>query len=194
MNLLPNGSPRRAALPTLFPVDASLFAPAMSALTASPFHPATGQLLPVYRTAYLFGDLAPASMAAVTEYLRTKPDEATAVQPLWEALQAAGEIPAAIRLPWVAAEAAPVALVPDAAQGAVAAAAPGGARRWRLPGLRLFGLIGGLGLVAITTYGLSLVQQQQQADQAGPVFQRTEYQMEATSVMPARAYAAGDAR
>lgn len=39
-------------------------------LTASPFHPTTGDLLPVYRDAYLRGDLSRQNMAAVDAYLQ----------------------------------------------------------------------------------------------------------------------------
>ena len=39
-------------------------------LTATPFDPRTGELLPVYRDAYLRGDLARASAQAVEAYLR----------------------------------------------------------------------------------------------------------------------------
>lgn len=39
-------------------------------LTASPFNPATGTLLPVYRDAYLRGDLSSANIAAVDQYLK----------------------------------------------------------------------------------------------------------------------------
>ncbi|PJJ53236.1 carboxypeptidase-like regulatory domain-containing protein [Hymenobacter chitinivorans] len=40
-------------------------------LTASPFNPQTGELLPVYRDAYLRGDLAHAHTRAVDAYLKT---------------------------------------------------------------------------------------------------------------------------
>ncbi|AYA38141.1 hypothetical protein D3Y59_14495 [Hymenobacter oligotrophus] len=39
-------------------------------LTASPFHPQTGELLPVYRDAYLRGDLSRQHTAAVDAYLK----------------------------------------------------------------------------------------------------------------------------
>lgn len=39
-------------------------------LTASPFHPQTGELLPVYRDAYLRADLSPANTRAVDAYLK----------------------------------------------------------------------------------------------------------------------------
>lgn len=40
-------------------------------LTASPFHPTTGDLLPVYRDAYLRGDLSRQHTAAVDAYLKS---------------------------------------------------------------------------------------------------------------------------
>ncbi|UPL49293.1 carboxypeptidase-like regulatory domain-containing protein [Hymenobacter sublimis] len=39
-------------------------------LTSSPFHPETGELLPVYRDAYLRGDLSSENIAAVDKYLK----------------------------------------------------------------------------------------------------------------------------
>ncbi|GAA4389025.1 carboxypeptidase-like regulatory domain-containing protein [Hymenobacter koreensis] len=41
-------------------------------LTASPFDPATGRLLPVYRDAYLRGDLSDANTRAVDAYLKAR--------------------------------------------------------------------------------------------------------------------------
>jgi hypothetical protein len=46
-------------------------------LTASPFDPTTGELLPVYRDAYLRGDLARTQAKAVDEYLRRNTQEGT---------------------------------------------------------------------------------------------------------------------
>ncbi len=143
----------------------------MAALTASPFHPATGTLMPVYLEAYLIGDLAPESMLAVTEYLRTKPNEAELARERWLALQASGELPPSDTLPWAAPAGKPAIVVPVATRST----------RWRLPSLRMFGLMTGFALVGLTAYGLDLVKQQQQADKAGPVFQRTEQQMENAS-------------
>ncbi|WP_200799927.1 carboxypeptidase-like regulatory domain-containing protein [Hymenobacter daecheongensis] len=40
-------------------------------MTASPFDPASGNLLPVYRDAYLRGDLSRQNIAAVDQYLKT---------------------------------------------------------------------------------------------------------------------------
>ncbi|HEX8425594.1 carboxypeptidase-like regulatory domain-containing protein [Hymenobacter sp.] len=39
-------------------------------LTASPFNPATGELVPAYRDAYLRGDLSSANIKAVDDYLK----------------------------------------------------------------------------------------------------------------------------
>ncbi|WP_324674756.1 carboxypeptidase-like regulatory domain-containing protein [Hymenobacter sp. GOD-10R] len=46
-------------------------------LTASPFDPTTGELLPVYRDAYLRGDLARTQTKAVDEYLRRNSQQGT---------------------------------------------------------------------------------------------------------------------
>lgn len=46
-------------------------------LTASPFDPTTGELLPVYRDAYLRGDLGRAQAQAVDSYLKRNSDSAT---------------------------------------------------------------------------------------------------------------------
>ena len=46
-------------------------------LTASPFDPTTGELLPVYRDAYLRGDLSRAQTKAVDEYLRRNSQQGT---------------------------------------------------------------------------------------------------------------------
>ncbi len=42
-------------------------------ITAAPFHPQTGDLLPAYRDAYLRGDLSDARAAEVDAYLRRRP-------------------------------------------------------------------------------------------------------------------------
>lgn len=60
-------------------------------LTASPFDPQTGELLPVYQDAYLHGDLSKASARAVEEYLRRDADQAHGTLTRWQQLQAAEE-------------------------------------------------------------------------------------------------------
>lgn len=60
-------------------------------LTASPFDPQTGDLLPVYQDAYLRGDLSKASARAVEEYLRRDADQAHGTLTRWQQLQAAQE-------------------------------------------------------------------------------------------------------
>ncbi|GAB2772839.1 hypothetical protein HNQ93_000824 [Hymenobacter luteus] len=60
-------------------------------LTASPFNPQTGELLPVYQDAYLRGDLSKASARAVEEYLRRDDDQAHGTLTRWQQLQAAEE-------------------------------------------------------------------------------------------------------
>jgi hypothetical protein len=57
-------------------------------LTATPFDPTTGELLPVYRDAYLRGDLARSSAQAVEDYLRRDTGEAHSVVTRWHHLQA----------------------------------------------------------------------------------------------------------
>ncbi len=57
-------------------------------LTATPFDPTTGELLPVYRDAYLRGDLARSSAQAVEDYLRRDAGEAHSVVVRWHHLQA----------------------------------------------------------------------------------------------------------
>lgn len=146
----------------------------MSALTASPFHPLTGFLLPVYREAYLVGDLAPEPAEAVTQYLRQQPAEAELATARWQEMQASGEIAGAAAPPWEAPK-------------KTVAPSPAGIRRFRLPKLRLFALLGGLALTGATGYGLNLAHQQEQADAAGPVAQRTEHLMEDTSIRKAEA-------
>lgn len=56
-------------------------------LTASPFDPQTGELLPVYRDAYLRGDLSPASARAVEQYLRRDADQAHDTLTRWHQIQ-----------------------------------------------------------------------------------------------------------
>lgn len=56
-------------------------------LTASPFDPQTGELLPVYRDAYLRGDLSPASARAVEAYLRRDADQAHDTLTRWHQIQ-----------------------------------------------------------------------------------------------------------
>lgn len=55
-------------------------------LTASPFDPQTGELLPVYRDAYLNGDLSRASAQAVENYLRRDADQAHDTLNRWQQL------------------------------------------------------------------------------------------------------------
>lgn len=57
-------------------------------LTATPFDATTGELLPVYRDAYLRGDLARSSAQAVEDYLRRDANEAYSVVTRWHNLQA----------------------------------------------------------------------------------------------------------
>ena len=52
-------------------------------LTATPFNPQTGELLPVYRDAYLRGDLARSSASAVEEYLRKDASQAHTTVTRW---------------------------------------------------------------------------------------------------------------
>lgn len=47
-------------------------------ITATPFHPQTGELLPVYRDAYLRGDLSDERTEEVDDYLRRRPAMGTA--------------------------------------------------------------------------------------------------------------------
>lgn len=56
-------------------------------LTAIPFDAQTGELLPVYRDAYLRGDLARLSAQAVENYLRHDTGEAHSVVTRWHQLQ-----------------------------------------------------------------------------------------------------------
>ncbi len=57
-------------------------------LTATPFDPQTGELLPVYRDAYLRGDLARASARAVEAYLHRDAGQAHTTVTRWHQLQA----------------------------------------------------------------------------------------------------------
>ncbi len=52
-------------------------------LTATPFDPQTGELLPVYRDAYLRGDLARSSARAVEAYLRNDTAQAHSTVTRW---------------------------------------------------------------------------------------------------------------
>lgn len=52
-------------------------------LTATPFDPQTGDLLPVYRDAYLHGDLSATSARAVETYLRGDASEAHSTVTRW---------------------------------------------------------------------------------------------------------------
>ncbi|MCC3156545.1 carboxypeptidase-like regulatory domain-containing protein [Hymenobacter sp. 15J16-1T3B] len=63
-------------------------------LTASPFDPQTGELLPVYRDAYLRGDLSPASARAVEAYLRRDADQAHDTLTRWHQIQPEAEVAA----------------------------------------------------------------------------------------------------
>ena len=56
-------------------------------LTATPFNPETGDLLPVYRDAYLRGDLARSSAQAVESYLRQDATQAHHTVTRWHELQ-----------------------------------------------------------------------------------------------------------
>ncbi|AHJ99471.1 carboxypeptidase-like regulatory domain-containing protein [Hymenobacter swuensis] len=60
-------------------------------LTASPFNPTTGELLPVYRDAYLRGDLSKASAQAVEAYLHRDADKAHETLSRWQHLRDADE-------------------------------------------------------------------------------------------------------
>jgi hypothetical protein len=57
-------------------------------LTATPFDPQTGELLPVYRDAYLRGDLARTSAQAVEAYLHRDAGQAHTTVTRWHELQA----------------------------------------------------------------------------------------------------------
>ncbi|UOG75249.1 carboxypeptidase-like regulatory domain-containing protein [Hymenobacter tibetensis] len=69
-------------------------------LTASPFNPESGELLPVYRDAYLNGDLSRESAKAVEQYLGRDADLAHETLNRWQDLQATE--PSAVVAPtWV---------------------------------------------------------------------------------------------
>jgi hypothetical protein len=63
-------------------------------LTATPFDPQTGELLPVYRDAYLRGDLARTSAQAVEAYLHRDAGQAHSTVTRWHQLQTEEVAPA----------------------------------------------------------------------------------------------------
>ncbi|WP_022825200.1 carboxypeptidase-like regulatory domain-containing protein [Hymenobacter norwichensis] len=63
-------------------------------LTASPFDPQTGELLPVYRDAYLNGDLSRSSAQAVEKYLGRDADQAHDTLNRWQELHTAEAVAA----------------------------------------------------------------------------------------------------
>lgn len=63
-------------------------------LTATPFDPQTGELLPVYRDAYLRGDLARASARAVEAYLHRDAGQAHSTVTRWHQLHTEEAAPA----------------------------------------------------------------------------------------------------
>jgi hypothetical protein len=69
-------------------------------LTATPFDPQTGALLPVYRDAYLRGDLARSSARAVEDYLRKDATQAHTTVTRWHEM-ATQEAEAAAPTTWV---------------------------------------------------------------------------------------------
>ncbi|MBD2767546.1 carboxypeptidase-like regulatory domain-containing protein [Hymenobacter sp. BT664] len=69
-------------------------------LTATPFDPQTGELLPVYRDAYLRGDLARSSARAVEEYLRSDASEAHSTVTRWHEMSTE-EVDAVAPTTWV---------------------------------------------------------------------------------------------
>ena len=69
-------------------------------LTATPFDPQTGELLPVYRDAYLRGDLARSSARAVEDYLRKDATQAHTTVSRWHEM-ATLEAEAAAPTTWV---------------------------------------------------------------------------------------------
>ncbi|MBF9141783.1 carboxypeptidase-like regulatory domain-containing protein [Hymenobacter properus] len=69
-------------------------------LTATPFDPQTGELLPVYRDAYLRGDLARSSARAVENYLRKDATQAHSTVTRWHEM-ATQEAEAAAPTTWV---------------------------------------------------------------------------------------------
>lgn len=60
------------------------------ALTAKPFHPVTGDLLPSYRDAYLRGDLSGTNNDLVDSYLKANPAKGTETFHRFHTLQTAG--------------------------------------------------------------------------------------------------------
>jgi hypothetical protein len=73
---------------TVYSLPFYLFLPLLMKLTATPFDAQTGELLPVYRDAYLRGDLARSSAQAVEDYLRRDANQAYSVVTRWHDLQA----------------------------------------------------------------------------------------------------------
>ena len=69
-------------------------------LTATPFDPQTGELLPVYRDAYLRGDLARTSARAVEDYLRNDASQAHSTVTRWHEMTTQ-EADAAAPTTWV---------------------------------------------------------------------------------------------
>ena len=60
------------------------------AITTNPFHPATGELLPGYRDAYLRGDLSVTNTALVDTYLKANPAKGGEAFERFHALQTKG--------------------------------------------------------------------------------------------------------
>ncbi|RZL14680.1 MAG: hypothetical protein EOO62_04800 [Hymenobacter sp.] len=60
------------------------------AITTNPFHPATGELLPGYRDAYLRGDLSGTNTDLVDAYLKANPDKGGETFQRFHTLQATG--------------------------------------------------------------------------------------------------------
>jgi hypothetical protein len=158
----------------------------MANLSAWPFHPQTGQLIPVYRDAYLRGDLTPANASAVEAYLDINPV-------LWRWQELAANPALTLKTPsWVfarlgmpqpaapAAQPAPVAALPVEmlvpSVEAVRKASPWKSRIIRL-GVATT-LVAILGAEWFVSYGVAT--QKEQAKQ-GPVFKKTEHSMEDVS-------------
>lgn len=59
-------------------------------LTANPFHPVTGELLPSYRDAYLRGDLSMHNTQLVSDYLQANPSKGSEAYQRFHTLQATG--------------------------------------------------------------------------------------------------------
>ncbi|WP_201985627.1 carboxypeptidase-like regulatory domain-containing protein [Hymenobacter rubidus] len=70
-------------------------------LTATPFDPQTGDLLPVYRDAYLRGDLVRSSARAVEEYLRKDATQAHSTVTRWHEMTTTEGAEAAASTTWV---------------------------------------------------------------------------------------------